>query len=277
MHRDDQRRLQRSEHLHHAVEVEGVIAVDRRHDHVDAPNLVELLLRERVMKMPEMSDAHIRDLEDEDRVAVALGAAAPVANVSRHVAHAHIAVFQIPDRRLFGARSPAAQHVFDRRVGMVGVVGVMGMIHGGDIGHHRQLQIIVVIGRNADVLRAFNQEGGMTDEGDAHLIGIERRSLESSLRDERPIAGDKAGTILPHLRCRRRFRLRLWRLRRGARRGAPATSAAAKMSPANTKTGARRRLNCRLLATAPGAPWETANSHGSQGQTMAGARRFAQR
>ena len=81
-------------------------------------------------------------------------------------------------------------------------------------GTHRRPHIIVVIGGDAHALRALDQERGVTDEGDAHLIGIERGDLESGGRDERPIAGDQAGTILPHLRGRRRFRLRLRRLRR---------------------------------------------------------------
>ena len=41
-------------------------AVDRHEQHVDAAELVELLLIERVMQMAEMGDAHVRHLEDED-------------------------------------------------------------------------------------------------------------------------------------------------------------------------------------------------------------------
>ena len=76
VHRDHQRRLQRGQHLDHAFEVERRAAVDRHQHDVDAADLVELLLRQRVMQMAEMRDAQVRDLEDEDRVAVALRAAA---------------------------------------------------------------------------------------------------------------------------------------------------------------------------------------------------------
>ena len=75
MHRDDDLRFQRGENFHHAIEIERVVAVDRRHHHVDAADLVELLLGERVMQMAEMGDAQVRDLEHEDRIAVTLGAA----------------------------------------------------------------------------------------------------------------------------------------------------------------------------------------------------------
>ena len=102
VHRNDQRRLERGEHLHHAVEVERETAVDRRHHHVEPADVVKLLLREGVMQMAEMGDAQVGDLENEDRIAIALGAAAPVADVGRHVAHPHVAVFHIADRRLSG-------------------------------------------------------------------------------------------------------------------------------------------------------------------------------
>ncbi len=77
MHRDHQRRLQRMQHLDHAVEIERKIAVHRHHHHVDAADFVELLLRQRVVQMAEMGDAQIGHLEDEDRIAVPLGAAVP--------------------------------------------------------------------------------------------------------------------------------------------------------------------------------------------------------
>ena len=49
VHRDRQRRLERVQHLDHAVEIEGVTAVDRRQHHIDAADVVELLLDERVV------------------------------------------------------------------------------------------------------------------------------------------------------------------------------------------------------------------------------------
>ena len=92
VHRDDQRRLERCSTSIMPSRSSVIVAVDRRHHDVDAADLVELLLRQRVMQMPEMGDAHIGDLEDEDRIAVALGAAVPVADIGRHVAHAHVLV-----------------------------------------------------------------------------------------------------------------------------------------------------------------------------------------
>ena len=75
VHRDHQRRLERLQHLDHAVGVERHRAVDRHEHGIEAADLVELLLVERVVQMAEMADAQIGDLEDEDRVAVPLGAA----------------------------------------------------------------------------------------------------------------------------------------------------------------------------------------------------------
>ena len=110
MHRDHQRRLQRGQHLDHAFEVERRAAVDRHQHDIDAADLVELLLVERVMQMAEMRDAQVRDLEDEDRIAVALRAAAAlVADVGRDRAHAHVLELEIMIGRL-AVVLPAAQH-----------------------------------------------------------------------------------------------------------------------------------------------------------------------
>ena len=45
-------------------------------------------------------------------------------------------------------------------------------------GTHRRPHIVVVVGGDAHELRAFDQERGVPDIGDAHLIGIERGELE---------------------------------------------------------------------------------------------------
>jgi hypothetical protein len=66
MHRDDQRRLHRRQHVHDAVEIERVEAVDRRHDHVGMADLVELLLGQRMVQVAQMNDAQIGDLENKD-------------------------------------------------------------------------------------------------------------------------------------------------------------------------------------------------------------------
>ena len=77
-----------------------MIAIDRHEQHIDTANLVELLLTQRVMQMAEMGDAHVRGLENEDRVAMTLGTAAPVADVGGHIAHAHVANLKVVAGRL---------------------------------------------------------------------------------------------------------------------------------------------------------------------------------
>ena len=92
MHRDHQRRIERGEHLDHAFKIERVAAIDRHQHNIDPADLVELLLGQRVMQVAEMRDAQIGDLEDEDRVAVALGAAALVADIGRDRADVHVLI-----------------------------------------------------------------------------------------------------------------------------------------------------------------------------------------
>ena len=79
---------------------------------------------------------------------------------------------------------------------MVRVVRVVGVIHGDDVGQDRRPHIIIVIGRNAHKLRAFDQERGVADEGEPHLVRIECGNIESSRNDARPITRDQSGTIL---------------------------------------------------------------------------------
>jgi hypothetical protein len=44
-----------------------------------------------------------------------------------------------------------------------------------------------------------------------HLVGVERDEIERGGNDARPVGSDQAGTILRHVRRRRRFRRRLFR------------------------------------------------------------------
>ena len=82
---------------------------------------------------------------------------------------------------------------------MVGVVGVVGVVHGDDVGHDRRPHIVVVVGRDAHELRALDQERGVADEGEPHLVGIERGEIECGGNDARPVGRDEAGTILRSL------------------------------------------------------------------------------
>src|SRR6516165_8353600 len=72
MHGDYLRRLERLEHFDHSFEIKGIAAVDRDKHNVDAADLVELLLGERMMKVTEMGDAQICQLENKNGVAVPL-------------------------------------------------------------------------------------------------------------------------------------------------------------------------------------------------------------
>jgi hypothetical protein len=84
---------------------------------------------------------------------------------------------------------------------MIRVVRVMGVIHGDDVGQDRRPHIIVVIGRNAHKLRAFDQKRGVANEGDPHLVSVECGNIESCRNDAPPVARDQSGTIL---RCLQR-------------------------------------------------------------------------
>ena len=134
MHWNQKRRFERLHHLEHAVDIERIGAVDRNHHHIDAADLVELLLVQRVMQMAEMRDAEIGHLENENRIAVPLGAAAEVADIGRHIAHAHVADVRVMAHRLAVFLRPAAQHMRNFRIGPVGVMRRMRVVHGDDVG-----------------------------------------------------------------------------------------------------------------------------------------------
>jgi hypothetical protein len=152
--------------------------------------------------MPEMRDAHVGGFVDEDRVAVPLRPAAPVADIGGNVAHAHILDRNVVARRLVGARPPAAQHVLDARIGVISEMAGMRMVHRDDVGQHRRAHIVVVVGRDAHELRTLDQEGRMADIGEPHLIGIERKP-ERGGNDARSARGHEPGAVLHHLRLRR--------------------------------------------------------------------------
>ena len=132
-----------------------------------------------------------------------LGTAAPVADIGGHIAHAHVANLKVVAGRLVRARSPAAQDVRDARIGTVGKVRAVRVIHGRDVGQHRRPNIVVVICRDAHELRAFDQKSRMARIGDADLVGIERQP-ERSRHQARRMRRHQSGAILPHFRLRRR-------------------------------------------------------------------------
>ena len=168
--------------------------------------------------MPEMGDAQLRDLEDEDRVAVALGAAAPVPDVGRNVPHPHVLIRHVMLGRLL-VRRPAAQHVFDRRIGTVRVMGRVGMVHRDDVGQDRRPEIVVVVGRDAHAARALDQKRRVANVSQPDLPVGERRDLECRGNDRRAVGGDEPGTAVGEFRGGWR-RVLLRRCRRDVGRGA---------------------------------------------------------
>src|SRR3954465_5790084 len=71
VHRQYHRGAQPLGDLGDAVERHGVGAVDRHHHDVEPPDLGKVAVVKLVVEMAEMADAEARDLEDEDRIAVA--------------------------------------------------------------------------------------------------------------------------------------------------------------------------------------------------------------
>ncbi|MGA8322643.1 MAG: hypothetical protein WBE48_18630 [Xanthobacteraceae bacterium] len=57
-----------------------------------------------------------------------------------------------------------------------------------------------LFGRNAHKLRAFDQKRGVANEGDAHLVGIERSNLKRGRNDARPVARNQSGAVFRRLR-----------------------------------------------------------------------------
>ena len=131
-----------------------------------------------------------------------LGAAVEPADIGRHVAHAQILVVHVDARRLF-VLHPAAQHVLDRQIGIVRVMRRVRGVHGHDVGQNRRPDVIVVVGGDAHQLRAFDQEGGVADIGDAHLVVFERGEPERRRGKRRP-ACPPSRTALGHFRLYRR-------------------------------------------------------------------------
>ncbi len=131
----------------------------------------------------------------------------PVADVGRHVAHAHVAHLYVMARRLLRARAPAAQHMRDARIGPVGVVRSCAWFMVAMSGRTARPDVVVVVGGDAHELRALDQECRMAGIADAHLVGIERE-LKCRRHDARHVGGHQARAVLPHLRLGGRRRLR---------------------------------------------------------------------
>ena len=95
------------------------------------------------------------------------------------------------------------------------VVRRVRVIHCCDVGQHGRPDVIIVVGRDAHQLRAFDQKGRVADIADAHLIAFERRKLQSGALDRGRPCRDQARAALRHLRLDGRRRA----LRCGRHRG----------------------------------------------------------
>ena len=102
---------------------------------------------------------------------------------------------------------PAAQHVCDARIGVIGVVRRVRMIHRHDVGDDGRTNIVVVVGGDAHALRRLDEESGMADESKPQLIAFERGKTEAGELWSRRLAGDKADAgLAAHFRFGRRGR-----------------------------------------------------------------------
>ena len=108
------------------------------------------------------------------------------------------------------------------------VVRVVGVIHGDDVGRDRRAQIVVVVGHDANELRALDHESRVTEEREPHLVRLELGEPQCGGRGRRTICGDEAGAIASHFRLGGRRlgdrlvrRRRIGRLRQGCRGQGP--------------------------------------------------------
>ena len=110
-----------------------------------------------------MGDAQILDLEHEHRVAVALRPAAAM-DGGGHVAHAQVEVGEVVMRHA-AIGVPAPQHMIDAGRDQRGVVRVVGVVHGDDVGHQRRADIGVVVGDRGGTAGGLEQEAGVAEKG----------------------------------------------------------------------------------------------------------------
>jgi hypothetical protein len=84
------------------------------------------------MQMPEVRNTQVGNFENENRIAVPLGAAIERPDIGRDITHAHVLVLQIDARGLLVV-GPAMQHIFDRWIRRQSVVRRVRMIHGRNV------------------------------------------------------------------------------------------------------------------------------------------------
>ena len=151
-----------------------------------------------------MADAQPRHLEHEDRVAPLLDAAAiGRADVGRHIAHQQFAEVEVMVDPL-PEIAPARQHIGNRRIGLCGPVGGMGVVHRHHIRHQARLaQKAGVIRHRAQPAGRLDQKTGVMDVMDPHRVIVGRRIMPGGLVDifdpRRGIGNRDAMTGLPIL------------------------------------------------------------------------------
>ena len=124
-----------------------------------------MLVGQQVVQVAQVGDAEIGDLEHEDRVAV-VAHAAEVADVGRQVPDLEVPELVLVHRHA-ALGIPAPQGQRDLGFHDVRVMGVMGVVHGDDVGRRRRPDPAVVVGDRGDPLGAFDQEAGVAEEGEA--------------------------------------------------------------------------------------------------------------
>jgi hypothetical protein len=135
-----------------------------------------------MMQMTEMADTHPGNLENEDGISIDYTGVAPAANVGRNISDDHIAHSEIvPCSAAIGVPTP--QDMLNSRIGGVGVVGVVRSIHCDDARDEAGFSVTRIVCRNGHAARAFDEEGGMTDIGQADLP-IGKRSGDCSGSDD---------------------------------------------------------------------------------------------
>ena len=188
VHGDDDAGLERLQHVEHSGLRHGVAAVDRHQHDIETADQAKVLGTKGVVKVSEMADAEVGDLEDEDRIAAGHAARHAAPDVGGDIADADIADRHVVlDGAALGI--PAAQDMLDRRVGKSGEVRGMRPVHGDGIGNDAA-GIARIVGDDADALGAFDDEAGMADIGEADLIGLKGGRVVGG--------GDRALRVLRH-------------------------------------------------------------------------------
>ncbi|MCY1235062.1 hypothetical protein D9M72_476660 [compost metagenome] len=119
------------------------------------------------MKMAEVTNAKIRYLEDEDRVAIVLHCATRT-DIRRDVTDIGVAHHEVVTGG-YAVLAPAMQHILDRRVRRQRIVARMRLVHRRDRRRRRGREPAIVIGRDRHAVWRLDQKGGMAEIGDRYL------------------------------------------------------------------------------------------------------------